>query len=124
MNDDPIAHNTHTLPDRNSSFNSLIPINERLGTVQFKYSIAESSPIGVKCDLHSWMKAYHFPVDHPYAAVTDADGKFEIKDLPAGKHFFKVWQERGQFLERKLEVTIEADKNVTKDLKFSDAQFK
>jgi hypothetical protein len=31
--------------------------------------------------------------DHPYFAVTDADGKFEIKDAPAGKYNVVMWQE-------------------------------
>ena len=30
---------------------------------------------------------------HPYYAITDADGKFEIKDAPAGKHRLFIWQE-------------------------------
>ena len=125
LNDDSSAHNTHTKPDRNSEFNSTIPINERVGLVQFKYTLAEGYPIPVKCDLHSWMKAYHFPIDHPYVAVTDADGNFRIDGLPAGKHSFKVWQEKvREFLDRKLEVTIEADKDTPLNLKYSDAKFK
>jgi hypothetical protein len=33
-------------------------------------------------------------VDHPYAAVTDKDGKFKIDLLPAGEYEFRVWHER------------------------------
>jgi hypothetical protein len=35
------------------------------------------------------MKAWVHIFDHPYFAVTDDDGKFEIKDAPMGK--FKLY---------------------------------
>ena len=37
-----------------------------------------------KCDVHGWMNAYVGVLDHPYFAVTDKDGKFELKDAAAG----------------------------------------
>jgi len=126
QSDDPITHNTHTNPKRNTGFNQSIPPNERKG-IPCTYKKPESGPISVVCDVHTWMKAYHFPVDHPYAAVTDENGKFEIKGLPAGKHSFNVWHERGpgdsQLLDRKLSITIEADKETTKDLNYGAAKF-
>lgn len=124
ISDDSIAHNTHTFPLRNTSFNGVIPPLDRKG-IPCTYTKAENTPIEVKCDLHSWMKAYHFPIDHPYVAVTDAQGKFSIKGLPAGKHTFKVWQEKasGGLLERKLEVTIKPDADTTQDLKYGAAKF-
>ncbi|HEY6168575.1 MAG TPA: hypothetical protein VI454_11085 [Verrucomicrobiae bacterium] len=39
-----------------------------------------------KCDVHPWMFAYVGVVDHPYFAVTDADGNYTIKGVPAGKY--------------------------------------
>lgn len=55
--------------------------------------------------------------DHPYVAVTDADGKFRIDNLPAGDHTFRVWHERcgyvttGEF-ERELTVTVQPDETL------------
>lgn len=37
----------------------------------------------VKCDVHEWMSAYLVPVTHPYVAVTDAKGEFEIGQVPS-----------------------------------------
>lgn len=126
VSDDPIPHNTHTRPKRNPEFNKLIKANERDG-VPCVYKKPESGPISVVCDLHTWMKAYHFPIDHPYWAVTDKYGKFEIKDLPAGKHSFNVWHESApgdaHLLERKLQITIEVDKPTTKELSYGSAKF-
>jgi hypothetical protein len=126
ISDDGIPHNTHTNPKRNEGFNKVIPANDRKGT-PCNYKKPEAGPISVVCDYHPWMKAYHFPVDHPYAARTDKDGKFRIEGLPAGKHSFNVWHERGpgdsQLLERKLQITIEVDKETVKDLGFGAAKF-
>jgi hypothetical protein len=51
------------------------------------------TPINVGCNLHDWMKAYVRVFDHPYYAVTDADGNFEIKDAPAGDYYLITWHE-------------------------------
>jgi hypothetical protein len=114
---DPIAHNTHTFPSRNDAFNSTIAANDRDG-VPCLYKKGEGAPVEVKCDLHTWMKAYHVPVDHPYFAVTDENGAFKIEGLPAGKHTFRVWQERGGFIENKLVVEIKPDAETKQDLSY------
>jgi hypothetical protein len=127
VSDDSIPHNTHTSPKRNDAFNKVIGANDRTG-VPCDYKKAENTPVSVVCDYHPWMKAFHFPLDHPYFAVTDADGKFKIEGLPAGKHSFNVWHERAsggsQLLQRKLEITIEADKdNAAPALSFGGTKF-
>ena len=78
--------------------------------MSFTYRKAESVPLSIKCDYHTWMKAYQLPVDHPYAAVTDENGAFTIPDLPPGKHSFVVWHEAadGGFVERKFAVEIKS----------------
>jgi hypothetical protein len=48
----------------------------------------------VNCDLHKWMKGYIWSLETPYAAVTDKDGHFEIKNVPAGAELQIVaWHE-------------------------------
>jgi uncharacterized surface anchored protein len=81
-------------------------------------------PVKVNCDFHPWMKAWHLPLDHPFMAVTDADGKFEIKGLPPGKYTFFVWHEIPGYLNNKLAVEITADKVTEEKLSFTAAQFK
>ncbi len=126
ISDDPVPHNTHTRPKRNTEFNQVIAPKDRTGK-PCDYKKPEQLPLSVVCDLHTWMKAYHFPTDHPYVAVTDKDGKFKIEGLPAGKHSFNVWHERGpgdnQLLDKKLQITIEADKETPKDLSYGAAKF-
>jgi plastocyanin len=55
----------------------------------------ELGPIQYKCTIHPWMAGYVRVFDHPYYAVTDADGKFEIKNAPAGKFRIVFWHENG-----------------------------
>lgn len=107
-NSDPILHNTHTYPARQTGFNATIPLNGAERTV---YERPEAEPFEVKCDIHAWMIAYHLPLDHPYAAISNENGEFEIPDVPAGEHRFTVWHEGavGQFLSRGLPVTIKPD---------------
>ena len=73
------------------------------------------------CDFHSWMKAYHLPLDHPFGAVTDENGNFEIADLPVGDHEFVVWHEsaQGQLVERKLKVAVQAGENPPLEIPYS-----
>jgi hypothetical protein len=124
LSDDGVPHNTHTFPERNPGFNQGISPNERTG-VPLKYVKAEQKPLKVTCDYHAWMTAYHFPVDHPYFAVTDADGKFKIAGLPAGKHVLKIWHEKagGGFLDRKITVEIKADGDTEQNLTYAPAKF-
>lgn len=114
--DDPVPHNTHTHPFANDELNFVVRPNDREG-VPVKYEKADSLPVKVNCDLHPHMTAYWVVLDHPYFAITDAQGKFKIENLPPGDYDFVVWHERVGFVDRKdeyiqeaLEVTIEEGK--------------
>ena len=110
LNSDSVAHNTHTNAKKNSGINSALTPNDAVG-LPLIYKQSEQDPFSVVCDIHPWMRAYHLPVDHPYFAVSGADGTFEIKDLPAGQHEFKVWHEAGGLLEKGLIVAIKPGDN-------------
>lgn len=107
-----VTHNARASPVRNSPFNVLLARENREG-VELSFPEAESLPFKVVSDLRPWMSSYWLVVDHPYAAVTDANGRFTIKGLPAGEHEFVVWHERPGYLHSRrepLEVTIESGK--------------
>lgn len=110
LSNDAVAHNTHTYPAKNQSVNSGVAPMDREGKLEIVYRKSESVPLAVKCDYHAWMNAWHLPLDHPYAAVTDENGSFSIADLPSGEHTFVVWHEaaNGNFVQRKLAVEIKA----------------
>lgn len=89
-NSDPLAHNSNITPLGDSPFNQLISQDN---AVVYQFKKQQNSPVMVTCSIHPWMKGFVFPRDNPYVAVTGDDGSFEIKNLPAGKHEFQVWQE-------------------------------
>jgi hypothetical protein len=43
--------------------------------------------------IHHWAVGYVWTFDHPYAVVTDADGRFVIPDAPPGTWRLVVWHE-------------------------------
>jgi plastocyanin len=122
LSGDAVPHNVHTYPKRNTPFNQTIRPNDRDG-VELTYAIGEVEPFEVKCDIHTWMRAYHLPLDHSFATVTDDEGRFEIKGLPAGKHKFRIWHERAKFLERGYVVEIQADQPTRLELSYPAEKF-
>lgn len=105
---DPAAHQPHSLPLRNIPFSVALPARDRVGKA-FTCKIPENLPFRIKCDFCPWMDAYCLVLDHPYAAVTDADGTFKIEKLPVGLHKFKVWHESAGYIDRALAVEIKSD---------------
>ncbi len=92
---DPIAHNVAVYARRNDPFSQVIPKGQPLEKV---FSRAESQPVRIDCSIHAWMRAYLIITDHPYAAVTDEDGHFEIALVPRGTWTFRFWHERPGYL--------------------------
>jgi hypothetical protein len=88
---DPVNHNVNVTPFVNQSFNILLPANG----VLTKKLVAEKRVIPMKCDLHTWMKARIMVFDHPFFAVTEKDGSFEIKGVPAGAQNLVILHDSG-----------------------------
>ena len=81
VNNDPTLHNIHAIPKTNSEFNTGQPIQG----MKFDHTFtATEVMVPFKCDVHGWMNAQAAVLDHPFFAVSGADGKFEITGLPAG----------------------------------------
>jgi len=49
--------------------------------------------VRVFCDIHSHMSAFILVFGHPYFALTDADGRYRIENVPAGTYTVAVWNE-------------------------------
>jgi plastocyanin len=110
-NSDPIGHNTNIV---GTGFNPTVPAN---GSVPYAVQKETSVPYEVKCGIHPWMTAYLLARKNGYFAVTDAQGNFEIPNVPAGEPLeFQVWHESGAAAGNGL-VGTSAD---AKDVKWSN----
>ena len=56
---------------------------------------ADRLPAGIRCTVHPWMSASLRVFDHPYFAVTDEQGRWEIPLAPAGRCRVVYWHEGG-----------------------------
>jgi plastocyanin len=113
LNSDGILHNIHTYSKTNPAKNMAQPKFKKELTIAFDHP----EMIPVKCDVHGWMSAWIVAVDHPYYAVTDADGKYTITDVPAGTYTVEFWQEK--LGTKTAQVTVAASGTATLNLAFA-----
>ncbi len=111
-NSDALLHNIKAVPTENRCFNISQP---RAGmTTTRRFNTPEIIPL--ECNVHGWMNAFVAVVEHPYFAVTGADGSFTIGGLPAGTYQVEAWHET--LGTQSGEVTLEADGSATLNLTF------
>ena len=91
VNADPTIHNVHGLAKTHREFNFGQALQGMRTTRTFT---APEVMLPFKCDVHGWMYAYAGVVDHPYFAVSGADGAFSIANLPAGTYTLEAWHEK------------------------------
>lgn len=58
----------------------------------------------VRDSTRKWPRAYLAVFDHPYYAVTGADGSFKLDGVPAGTYTLHAWHERAKPTEQKVTV--------------------
>jgi hypothetical protein len=100
VNSDETTHNIHPMPNNNREWNKTQPH----GLAVEESFAREEIPIPVKCNIHPWMHAYIAVFKHPYFAVTDKDGGFDLKNLPPGTYTIKAWHEKLGTLTQKVTV--------------------
>jgi plastocyanin len=115
-NSDPTTHNIHPTPQNNREWNESQPPSSPAIEKNFA---REEIMLPVKCNQHPWMKMYINVVKTPFYAVTDKDGKYEIKGLPPGDYTIAFVQEK--LGEQDQKVTVAAKDTKTVDQSFKPA---
>lgn len=107
-NSDPILHTAQALfTNEQPQFNvGLYP-----GRVARKPLIAPGIA-KVRCEVHPWMTAYIVITDHPYHAISDIYGEYELTDIPPGSYQLKVWHEILGTQEKRIEIKPDVTQKV------------
>lgn len=104
-NSDGTTHNVHSHPKVNKDFNVA---QSKDAQNEFSFTQKEKA-IAFNCDIHSWMSAVAFVLDHPFFGTSDAAGTVTISGLPAGKYKFKVWHESFSADRKEIEGDVEVE---------------
>lgn len=115
--DDPksvkgVLHNPHSFevkgPSSTTVFNiGLAEKDSKLDKPVVLRQDKAGSFFRLQCDQHEFMQSFFLPVSNKHFAVVNADGSFELKDVPAGKHKLVVWHpfiKKGQAMEIEVDV--------------------
>ena len=88
-NDDPIYHNVFSL-SRTKTFDlGRFPQGKSRGERFDKPGVVK-----VFCQIHSHMSATVMVFDHPWFAIPDEQGNFDLSGVPPGTHQITAWHER------------------------------
>lgn len=109
LNSDPLTHNVHTVSFDNRPVNRAQPQGVR--QIEVEFDVAEK--VRVKCDIHDWMGAWVVVIDHPYHALTRADGSFTIENVPPGTYSLETWHEELGSSSQEVTVTAGQTTDVT-----------
>jgi plastocyanin len=98
-NADPVYHNVFSL-SRAKAFNlGRYPRGQSKDERFDKPGI-----VRVFCDIHSHMTATVVVFNHPWFAIPDSDGRFELANVPAGDLQLTAWHERLGDTTRRIRV--------------------
>jgi plastocyanin len=89
-NSDNLLHNVHSMSTSTNGFN----VGQPTAGVHHDFKLTAPEMLKLTCDVHRWMISYVGVVNHPYFAVTGAEGSFEIHNVPAGRRTVRLWHEK------------------------------
>jgi plastocyanin len=102
-NSDPVLHNVHTQPTTAGNEEKNMAQMPNSADLTFSFAKPEAF-LKFKCDVHPWMFAWASVFDHPYFAVTGADGTFKIANVPAGKYTIQAAHRKAGTATQEIEV--------------------
>ncbi len=104
LNSDPVGHNVYW-----PSISGNKKLAHNLGTwpkgEKKSFQFNDPGVVSLLCNVHPEMNGYIVVSPTPYYGVSDKNGNYEIKNVPAGKYTLKTWSEDGKVTTQAVEVT-------------------
>ncbi|MFQ5874823.1 MAG: hypothetical protein ACE5JL_13655 [Dehalococcoidia bacterium] len=97
LNSDPVTHNIHTyelIPIKRKTLRrDLFNVRQTEQGHKFtqKIKLRRGKAVKVNCDIHNFMLAWLYVIEHPYYAAVGEDGSFSIADIPPGTYKVSAW---------------------------------
>jgi len=113
INRDPVLHNTHAYLSGRTVFNLAQPNKDQA----IQKPLKRPGLVELMCDAHEWMNGWITVQDHPYVAITGADGAYTLADIPPGTYTLTAWHEK--LGKKQAQVTVAAGKRQRVDFTFS-----
>lgn len=112
---DPLPHQVraHASPDDNALFEVSLPLQNQA----IKKRLKAPGLVRLECaDGHVWAAAEVTVLDHPYATVSDSEGRFTLPSIPPGR--YTVVARHARFGELRRSVTLAANSSQSLDFTF------
>lgn len=104
LNSDPVGHNVYW-----PSVSGNKKLAHNLGTwpqgVKKSFQFNDLGVASLLCNVHPEMSGYVLVAPTPYFALTDKEGHYTIKDVPAGNYTLKTWSEEGKPVTQSVSVS-------------------
>jgi len=101
---DPILHTTNAqLENGRTIFNVALPVPG----ITISKAIGRAGIVRLGCNTHPWMRGWMVVTDDA-AAISGADGRFTIDNVPPGTYELRVWHEA--LKSGPLKITVAAGK--------------
>jgi len=111
---DPVTHRTRLIRSGETKPVALVTETDEGQVVPLYHALEVPGQIEVRCDQHPWTRGYIAVFDHPYFAVTTANGAFAFDSVPPGTYTLRVWHERLGTVSR--QVTVSGGGTATADV--------
>lgn len=114
LNSDDVLHNVFSPDQCTNKFNlGSWPKGQKKS---FTFKEPGCTPT-LLCNVHPEMEAFVVVLETPYYAVSEKDGSFAIRNVPAGKYTLKIWHEKLKGAPQEITVPESGDVAVNFEIK-------